>query len=251
MYEEVKEWERTHKHKQTHSPTIANDQTSDFLLYILFAIDSGAIQHTGPTPLVVYIMYQINIHYHFHYQCWIFKSIKTHFIHFCFNWYKVNVCRDGVKCVVLCCVVTFPSSVLSRIRDIPKSYVYVQHNTQQSERVCKQEIVEVKEKREKKQLRKQMRVIRCENEKERDTESINITEILGFPLPVSKMFREARSQWTILCLWRWYIPNAIPSINSSFRSFDNISFESYNNLSKLPVLCCVVLCYHSFIHIYK
>jgi hypothetical protein len=54
--------------------------------------------------------------------------------------------RCEMCCVVLCCVVTFPSSVLSRIRDIPKSYVCVcvQHNTQQSER----ESVEVKRKRE-------------------------------------------------------------------------------------------------------
>jgi hypothetical protein len=47
----IEKWINENTHKHTNSPTIANDHTSDFLLYILFAIDSGAIQHTGPTPL--------------------------------------------------------------------------------------------------------------------------------------------------------------------------------------------------------
>jgi hypothetical protein len=34
-------------------PTIPNDQTSDFLLYFLLEIDSGAIQQTGPISALV------------------------------------------------------------------------------------------------------------------------------------------------------------------------------------------------------
>jgi hypothetical protein len=150
-------------------------------------------------------------------------------------------------CVVLCCVVTFPSSLLSRIRDIPKSYVCV-CSTQNT---TKWECVNMRENELKRREREQTTQKTNERDSmwERERHRINQnTEILGFPLPVSKMFRAARSQWTILCLWRWYIPNAIPPTNSSFRSLDNFTFESYNNLSKLPVLCCVVLCYHSFIH---
>jgi hypothetical protein len=48
--------------------------------------------------------------------------------------------------------------------------------------------------REKKQLRKQMREIRCEKEKKRRQRINQNTEILGSPVPVSKMFRAARSR---------------------------------------------------------
>jgi hypothetical protein len=41
------------KEENSHKPTIPNDQTSDFLLKVLCAIDSGAIQQTGPIPLCV------------------------------------------------------------------------------------------------------------------------------------------------------------------------------------------------------
>jgi hypothetical protein len=228
--------------KNTHkrSPTIANDHTSDFLLNILFAIDSGAIQHTGPTPLIVYT-YIKSIHSH--YQCWIFKSNKTHFIHFCFNWHKINKCVLCWEDVwnVLCCVVLLPFLHLFSQEFVtfqnPKYVFNITHN--------KWECVNMRENELKRREREE--TTQKTNEKnsmwERETQGINQnTEILGFPLPVSKVFLAARSQWTILCLWRWYIPNAIPRINSSFRSFDSFSFESYNNLSKLPVLCCVVLC---------
>jgi hypothetical protein len=50
---------QTKTHKYKHSPTIPNDQTSDFLLYILYPRDSGAIQRIGPTSLVVYIIKSI------------------------------------------------------------------------------------------------------------------------------------------------------------------------------------------------
>jgi hypothetical protein len=38
----------------------------------------------------------------------------------------------------------------------------------------------------------------------------------------------------MLCLWRWSIPAAIPRINWILCSSLNFTFESYNNLSKLP-----------------
>jgi hypothetical protein len=38
----------------------------------------------------------------------------------------------------------------------------------------------------------------------------------------------------MLCLWRWSIPAAIPRINRILCSSFNFTFESYNNLSKLP-----------------
>jgi hypothetical protein len=49
------------------------------------------------------------------------QTILIHFINFCLNWHKYMLC--------VCCV-TFPSFVLSRIRDIPKSYMCVFNTTQ-------------------------------------------------------------------------------------------------------------------------
>jgi hypothetical protein len=62
------------------------------------------------------------------------------------------------------------------------------------------------------------------------------TEILGSRFLVNKMFLAARSRWTILCLWRWYIPAAIPRTNSNISSSDNFSFELNKSLSKLPAI---------------
>lgn len=76
------------------------------------------------------------------------------------------------------------------------------------------------------------------------------TEILGSPFEESKMFLAARSRWTILCLWRWNIPEAIPRTNSILRSSLNFTSEFNNNLSKLPKLIHIskLFVFHSLQH---
>jgi hypothetical protein len=73
-----------------HKPTIPNVQTSDFLLYVWLASDSGAIQRIGPIFVLVYTNNLMN-----------FKSHN----------------ENGRMWQLF----TFPSSAFSRIRAIPKS----------------------------------------------------------------------------------------------------------------------------------
>jgi hypothetical protein len=52
----------------------------------------------------------------------------------------------------------------------------------------------------------------------------------------------------MLCLWRWSIPAAIPRINWILCSSLNFTFESYNNLSKLPNQSNLRLKVRNFLH---
>jgi hypothetical protein len=49
------------KSERIYKPTIPNDQTSDFLLYVRLASDSGAIQRIGPKFVLVYKISQFFI----------------------------------------------------------------------------------------------------------------------------------------------------------------------------------------------
>jgi hypothetical protein len=136
----VNKWERTQTHINTNTHTHQQLQmTTRRISYCRFSLQLIQV----PSNMLVLL------HLHSKSISLSLSMLNIQIKQHSFHWFlfqltnKLNMCCvekmwNVLCCVVLCCVVTFPSSVLSRILDIPKSYmrVYVFNTKHNKVREC-------------------------------------------------------------------------------------------------------------------